>query len=199
MSESTQLGELYGRESRALQDQFDSRRLADRLAEITLNDRLDDNLRGFIESTSSFYLATVDSDGFPDVSHKGGDPGFVVCLDDRTILIPSFDGNGMFRSLGNIINNGRVAMLFVSFGPEAQRWRVQGHAVVHTSGPAVERVHGAEAVIEVTVGRTFPNCPRYLPDPATGALSADMPRPGTEPPVAEWKTWEMFSEVLPES
>ena len=100
---------------RAMQDRFDTRRLADRLEQVTYHQTFWDGDRTFIESAVMFFLATVDADGHPDVSYKGGRPGFVRCLDRRTIAFPSYDGNGMFRSLGNIVVNDRVALLFVNF------------------------------------------------------------------------------------
>ena len=54
-----------------------------------------------------FFLATADDEGRPDCSYKGGDPGFVRVLDERTIAFPGYDGNGMFRSFGNLLVNPR--------------------------------------------------------------------------------------------
>ena len=86
---------------RALQDRFDTRRLADRLDEAT-TDTLDERYRVFIESQDMFFLATVDEHGAPQCSYKGGAPGFVRVVDDRTIAFPLYDGNGMFLSAGNV-------------------------------------------------------------------------------------------------
>ena len=93
---------------------------------------LSDGDVGFIEGSSMFFLATADADGWPDVSYKGGRPGFVRCLDRRTIAFPSYDGNGMFRSLGNMLVNDRVSLLFVDF-EHPDRLRVQGTAAVSTT------------------------------------------------------------------
>ena len=188
---------LYGPGARSLQDDFDSRRLADRLAEITVTDRIEDNYARFFEAATYFYLATVDPDGFPDVSYKGGRPGFVRVVDERTIRFPSYDGNGMYRSLGNVADNPRVALLFIRQDERAARVRVQGTARILTEPEVLADFHGAELVVEVSVGRLFPNCPRYVHDLASGELSKAAPAPGHTPPEPEWKQWDTFVDVLP--
>ncbi len=189
--------ELYGEGARSLQDHFDARRLADRLREITVREELDDRQRAFIERASYFFLATVDSDGFPDVSHKGGRPGFVEVVDAHTLRFPSYDGNGMYRSLGNIVDSGKVSLLFIRQDDRPVRIRIHGTARVLTDSEVVGQHEGAEAVVEVSVGRSFPNCPRYVHDLATGELSDASPGDGHEPAQPEWKTWDEFADVLP--
>ncbi len=143
-----------------------------------------------------FFLATADSEGWPDVSYKGGRPGFVRCLDRRTIAFPSYDGNGMFRSLGNILVNDRVALLFVNF-EQPDRLRVHGIASVADVDPLLSTWEGAQAVVRVTVVRAFPNCPRYIHRMVLGELSAFAPAPGYQPPEPEWKAMELFRDYLP--
>lgn len=189
--------ELYGPGARRLQDTFDSRRLADRLVEITVSDTIDERTRRFFEAASYFYLATVDADGFPDVSYKGGRPGFVRVVDDTTIQFPSYDGNGMFRSLGNIADTARIGMLFIRQDDRPARVRVHGTARVVTGAEVVASFPGAEAVVEVSVGRTFVNCPRYVHDLASGELSPYAPAAGYQPPEPEWKQWPQFADVVP--
>lgn len=190
-------GELYGPGARRLQDEFDSRRLADRLVEVAVSAGLDERLTGFVERASYFYLATVDPDGFPDVSYKGGRPGFVRVVDERTLRFPSYDGNGMFRSLGNIADTAKVALLFIRQDERPARIRVHGTARVLTDSASRATFAGADAVVEVTIGRAFVNCPRYVHDLRTGELSPFAPAPGYEPPTPEWKTWDTFADVLP--
>ena len=189
--------ELYGEGARSLQDQFESRRLADRLREITVREELDDRQQAFIARASYFFLATVDADGFPDLSHKGGRPGFVQVVDGSTLRFPSYDGNGMFRSLGNIVDTGRVSLLFIRQDDRPVRIRIHGTARVLTDPEIVAEFEGAEAVVEVNVGRSFPNCPRYVHDLVTGELSDASPGEGHEPPQPECKTWDTFADVLP--
>ncbi len=187
---------MYHQGSRELQDHFDSRRIADRLEQVTVHAELHDGDVAFIEGSSMFFFATADGDGWPDVSYKGGRPGFVRCLDRRTIAFPSYDGNGMFRSLGNLAVNERVALLFVNFA-QPDRLRVQGLASVDLDDPLVTSWEGAQAVVRVRVVRAFPNCPRYIHRMTLEALSVFAPAPGHEPPEPEWKAMEVFREFLP--
>ena len=190
-------GELYGQGARALQDAYDTRRLADRLVNVTVNEVIDERTRGFMEAASYFYLATVDPDGFPDVSYKGGRPGFVSVVDEHRLRFPSYDGNGMYRSLGNIVDTPRIGMLFIRQDDRPGRIRVHGTAEVLTDPAACEGFDGAEAIVEVTIGRTFVNCPRYVHDLSSGELSPFAPAPGYQPPEPEWKQWDTFADVLP--
>lgn len=185
---------LYGEGARALQDEFDTRRLADRLAGWTLHTALTDTDIELIRAQSTVWLATVDADGWPDVSYKGGDIGFVEVLHETELRIPSYDGNGMMRTLGNIVDTGRVALLFIDM---ARPWRIRLHgtARVSTDPADVSRHHGAHSVVIVTLDRIFPNCGRYIH--RDGVLSEYVPHVGYEPPVPEWKQYEGFRDVLP--
>src|SRR5690349_17153543 len=107
--------DFYNQESRKLQDSFDSRRIADRLADVRLHAAFTDTDREIIESSAFFFLATADSGGRPDCSFKGGEPGFVRIVGDDILEFPDYDGNGMFRSLGNISENPEIGMLFIEF------------------------------------------------------------------------------------
>src|SRR6266568_5068849 len=109
------MSDLYGRGPRELQDRFDTRRLADRIAGTLVRDAIGDDDRAFIERMDMFFLATVDPQGRANCSYKGGDPGFVRVLDARTLAFPSYDGNGMFLSLGNVAETHEVGLLFIDF------------------------------------------------------------------------------------
>lgn len=184
---------LYGTGARALQDALDTRRLADVLAARTLHEELTDDDIALIRAQSTVWIATVDADGWPDVSYKGGDPGFVEVVGRRELRIPSYDGNGMMRTLGNIEDRGRVALLFVD---TARPWRMRIHGTARVSLAAedVGRHHGAETVVIVAIGRVFPNCGRYI----HGAdVSEYVPRPGHEPPLPDWKRYHEIRAALP--
>src|SRR5438132_7935258 len=124
------MGADYHEGSRRLQDRFDTRRLADRIDEKLMRDTIDDDDRAFIERCDMFFLATADEEGRPNCSYKGGDPGFVRVLDERTIAFPSYDGNGMYLSTGNTLENPNVGLLFISF-EERSRLRLNGVASLH--------------------------------------------------------------------
>ncbi len=187
----------YHAGARHWQDRFDTRRLADRLAERLSRDEITDDDRRFIERQPLFFLATADDEGQPDVSYKGGAPGaFVRVLDRHTLAFPSYDGNGMFRSLGNLRLNARVGLLFIDF-EQPQRLRVLGRALVDADDALRSGWPGAQLVVRVAVERVFPNCPRYIHRMQRSETSAFVPREGETPPVPAWKRFEMFRDVLP--
>ena len=189
---------LYHDESRALQDRFDTRRLADRIDERLVRDTIDAGDRAFIERQDMFFLATVDADGKPQCSYKGGDPGFVRVLDDRTIAFPSYDGNGMYLSLGNVVQTGAVGLLFVSFTDEKpKRLRLNGVASIDPDDPLLAEWPRAQLVVRVRATEVFPNCPRYIHRMALVERSRFVPQAGCEPPVPEWKRREWSHDALP--
>lgn len=106
---------LYRGAQRALQDRFGARKLADTVSEVIVHDVLSDDDKAFIGSRDFFFLSSVNEAGWPTVSYKGGAPGFVRVLDDATLAFPSYDGNGMFLSMGNIAASQRIGMLFIDF------------------------------------------------------------------------------------
>lgn len=183
---------------RELQDRFDTRRLADRLDERLGRRVLRDEDRVFIESRTMFFLATADAEGRPDCSYKGGDPGFVRVIAPDQLEFPSYDGNGQFRSLGNVLANPSVGLLFIDFD-SPKRLRVNGRASVLVDADALARHHGAQLVVRVHTDRIFPNCPRYIHRSAGAEPSADVPRPGHEPPPAAWKSMPMVADLMPAS
>jgi hypothetical protein len=190
-----ELGELYGEGARALQQAFDSERLAGALQAFTVHDALSDDDTALVRAQSTVWISTVDADGWPDVSYKGGDVGFVEVVDEHELRIPIYDGNGMWRTLGNIEDDGRVALLFLD---TARPWRMRVHGVARVSiEPAdVERHHGAQAVVIVRVRRVFPNCGRYIH--RDGEISKFVPRPERPAPIPNWKRIQELRSVLPE-
>jgi uncharacterized protein len=190
------VSELYHEGSRELQDRFDTRRLADRLQEVTVRDVIDDADRAFIESVDMFFIATADEHGRPDCSYKGGDPGFVRVLDERTIAFPAYDGNGMFLTFGNLLVNPEVGLLFISFERQ-RRLRLNGTATVSADDELVPAWPGAQLVVRVKAQAVFPNCPRYIHRYELVERSRYVPAADTESPVPDWKTRDWARDVLP--
>ena len=188
--------DMYHEGSRELQDRFDSRRIADRLEQITVHTAFTDDDRALVERCSMFFLATADPDGWPDCSYKGGLPGFVRVADERTLAFPSYDGNGMFRSLGNTLVNPKVGMLFIDF-EHPNRMRVNGTASLHDDDELLDAFDGAQLVVRVRAERIFPNCPRYIHRMQLDDHSVFAPRPGHVPPTPEWKEMDVFRDFLP--
>jgi len=187
---------LYHEGNRRLQDAFDTRRLADRLEDVKVRDFIDAGDRAFIESLDMFFLATADAEGRPTCSYKGGDPGFVRVLDERTVAFPDYDGNGMFLSLGNALVNPEVGLLLVSF-ERRRRLRLNGTASVDTADPLLASWPEARAVVRVRVRELFPNCPRYIHHYTLVERSRFVPREGCATPVPRWKRREWAADVLP--
>jgi predicted pyridoxine 5'-phosphate oxidase superfamily flavin-nucleotide-binding protein len=180
------MSKLYGARHRELQDRFDTRRLADGVERRIVRSEIADEHRAFIESRDMFWLATVDHEGRPTVSYKGGEPGFVRVLDPKTIAFPCYDGNGMFYSMGNLIGNAKVGLLFVSF-EQPHRLRVQGLATVRDDDPLLQEYFEAQMVVRVAVTEIFRNCPRYVHRYQKVEPSKYVPNPGTATPLAAWK------------
>ena len=184
--------------ARELQDRYDTRRLADRLAERLSRAEFTAEDRAFIESRAMFFLATADADGRPDCSYKGGLPGFVKVTAPGELAFPSYDGNGMFRSLGNLRVNPAVGLLFLDF-EQPRRLRVLGRAAAAEDDPLRAEFAGAQLVVRVRAEQIFPNCPRYIHRMQLVEPSVYAPRPGYQPPEPAWKGMPAFKEVLPKA
>jgi predicted pyridoxine 5'-phosphate oxidase superfamily flavin-nucleotide-binding protein len=180
---------------RELQDRFDTRGLADRLDERLGRCTFTPEDCAFIESRSLFFLATADAGGRPDVSYKGGEPGFVLVTDNNELAFPSYDGNGMFRSLGNLQVNPAVALLFIDF-ERPNRLRVNGRAHIVFDDPLLAHFTGAQLLVRVRAGRIFPNCPRYVHRMSIVEASPFVPHAGQAAPVPKWKRMDAFRDVL---
>jgi predicted pyridoxine 5'-phosphate oxidase superfamily flavin-nucleotide-binding protein len=187
----------YHSAARQLQDRFDSRRIADRLEQVTVHTTFTNRDRSFIGKSCMFFLATADAQGWPDCSYKGGMPGFVRVVDEQTIAFPDFDGNGMFRSLGNIALNLHVGLLFVDF-EKPNRLRVNGLASLHFDDPLLPAYPGAQLIVRVRAERLFPNCPRYIHKMQVVEYSVYVPTHDHLPPEPEWKQDQAFCDALPQ-
>ena len=191
------MSNLFDDDHRALQDRFDSRRLADRLEQTTVFTEVRGRNKRFIESRDMFFLATVDSQGRPTVSYKGGAPGFVQVVDDQTLAFPSYDGNGMFLSTGNIVGQGAIGMLFIDF-ETPQRLRLQGTASVHLDDPLLVTYAEADLVVRVAVDAVFANCSRYIHPHRKLTQSRYVPATGCATPFPGWKRIDDMQDALPE-
>lgn len=184
--------------SRSLQDRFDTRRLADRLEERFRSPVISADDRALIERVDMFFLATADAEGRPQCSYKGGDPGFVRVLDERTIAFPNYDGNGMYLSMGNVLVNPHVGLLFIDFiAARPTRLRLNGVARIVESDPLMDAYPGAQFIARITATEVFPNCPRYIHRMALVERSRFVPRLDRETPVPEWKRSSWACDVLP--
>jgi predicted pyridoxine 5'-phosphate oxidase superfamily flavin-nucleotide-binding protein len=187
---------VYHDGSRELQDRFDTRRLADRIDERIVHDHIDEHDRAFIEARDMFFLATADEQGRPQCSYKGGDPGFVRVLDERTIAFPVYNGNGMFLSAGNLLVNAQVGLLFIDFEGR-RRMRLNGVASVDPQDTLLAEYPEAQLIVRVRAEEVFPNCPRYIHEYRLVKRSRFVPKEDCETPVPAWKRREWARDALP--
>ena len=188
---------LYHDGNRRLQEAFHSRPIADRLEQVTMHMRFTEGDRAFIESAIYFFLATADAEGRPDVSFKGGPAGFVRQTGPAELAFPDYDGNGMFRSMGNLDVNPNVGLLFIARHGRPRRLRVSGTARVVRDDPLLGETVGAQLIVRVEARAIFPNCPRYIHKMQLLEHSVYAPRPQYTPPVPGWKTFDVFRDALP--
>ncbi len=191
------MSELYGESHRAFQDEHGTRRLADRL-EALAHAEFDANDRTFIESAAMFFLATVDEQGRPTVSYKGGAPGFVRITGVSELVFPVFDGNGMFLSLGNIAGTADIGMLFIDF-ESPRRLRVQGTAEILPKDAMPGQYAGAKYLMRVQVTHLFVNCGRYIHTAHGRTLSPHVPDDLGRQPFPAWKRIDVIADSLNES
>lgn len=187
---------FYGEQHRRLQEEFDSRDLADVLEAVIVQPEINDEAKAFIESRSFFFLSTVNADGHPTVSHKGGATGFVRVINQSTIVFPSYDGNGMFLSMGNIAGDDRIGLLFMDF-EHPHRLRAHARAVVSRDDPMIGEYPGADLIVRATVTEVFVNCPRYVTRHTKSAVSKYVPDTNGEAPLPGWKKIDALQPFLP--
>jgi predicted pyridoxine 5'-phosphate oxidase superfamily flavin-nucleotide-binding protein len=192
MSESL----LYHDGNRRLQDDFHSRAIADRLEDVTMHTRFTEGDRAFIENSIYFFLATADAEGRPDVSFKGGAAGFVRVTGLNELAFPDYDGNGMFRSLGNLTANPNVGLLFIALHGRPRRMRVSGTARIDRNDPLLARTVGAQMIVRVEARAIFPNCPRYIPQMQLVSESPFVPHAGEDLVEPGWKSDDAFCDVI---
>jgi uncharacterized protein len=126
-------------------------------------DRLNDRMIQFIGRQEMVWIATADGHGECDCSFRAGPPGFVQVLDARTLRYPEYRGNGVMASLGNILENPHVGMVFLDFDQERIGLHVNGTARIVEAGwhelarPRVERW------VEVRVDEAYIHCRKHLP------------------------------------
>ncbi|MCW5626021.1 MAG: pyridoxamine 5'-phosphate oxidase family protein [Burkholderiales bacterium] len=190
------MSRLYAAEHRALQDSHDTRRLADLIEQVAVHTTIGQEDRRFIESRDMFYLSTIDARGFPTVSYKGGDAGFIRVLDEQTLAFPIYDGNGMYFSAGNLTVNPKVGLLFIDF-ETPNRLRAHGTASIDANDPLLMAYVEADLIVRVRVEELFPNCPRYVHRYRKVDASKYVPRDACATPLVSWKRIDLVQPALP--
>ncbi|MCB5190912.1 pyridoxamine 5'-phosphate oxidase family protein [Methylobacillus arboreus] len=188
--------ELYGPQHLALQQDFDTVKLAAAVHNNIVSPQIEDVHKAFIESRDMFFLSTIDHRGYPTCSYKGGSRGFIKVLDEHTLAYPSYDGNGMFLSMGNITRNRQIGMLLIDF-EVPHRIRIHGDASIDRDDPLMAEYAEAEMVVRVKVKELFVNCSRYVHRFQRVADSDYVPKHGKQTRLPQWKRIDGLQEALP--
>lgn len=186
---------FFNQNHRALQDRFLTRDLADRIEAEDVVDFIGPDEKQLIESSRMFFLTTVSHSGQPTVSYKGGQPGFVCVQSETSILFPSYDGNGMYYSTGNLDQNNKVGLLFIDF-ETPNRLRIHGDATIVFDDTYVKRFPGAQFVVRVDIREAFDNCPRYIHRMTLTEESKYVPSHLGMAPRPAWKRLDYLQTAL---
>ncbi len=190
------MSRLYGVQHRGFQDEFETRKLADSVEGVIVHSEITDEEKAFIESRDMFFISTVDHLGRPSVSYKGGEKGLVKVVDNNTLAFPSYDGNGMYLSAGNMTINNKVGILFIDF-ENPHRLRIYGEATVSKDDPLLADYKEAQLIIRIKTTEIWINCPRYIHKYKRVETSEYVPQADTDTPLPEWKKLDLFQEMLP--
>lgn len=136
------------------------------LVEKKIIGKLDDVAKRYITASPFALLSTLDADGFPDVSPRGDASGqFIQIVDDETLLMPERPGNKLAFSLQNIVDNGKVALIFMIPGV-TETYRVHGEARIVKDLEILQQLEarGAPAVmaVEIKIRRCFLHCGKAI-------------------------------------
>src|SRR5260370_18444938 len=126
-------------------------------------------------------MGTDDASGRPACSFKGGAPGFVRVTGPSELAFPDYDGNGMFKSIGNLAVNPHVGLLFIAMHGNLKRLRVNGEARIDRDDVLLSEIVGAQMIVRIKVDAIFPNCPRYIPSLTLAKPSVYVPHPLVAP------------------
>ena len=189
---------FYHAGSSELQERFDGTRLAKRLEEVRVHHEFWPDEIDQINRAHFFFLATTYGDNV-DCSYKGGEPGFVKVAGPCTLEWPDYDGNSMYRSLGNIKLNPNVGLLFVPFDSISPRLRINGKSRFVFDRDLVAAYPGAKLIVRVECSFIYKNCNRYIPKMELLDSSVYSPKGDYSPPEPEWKSRDYAHDVLPSS
>lgn len=187
--------EFYTESQRKIQQEQDSHNLANAVVAAIVSDELQEEQIEFISSRDYFFLSTVNGNGEPTVSYKGGPVGLVNVISPNKLVFPSYDGNGMFYSMGNATETGKIGMLFIDMETPL-RVRVQGTAKVSQNADLLALFPGSNMVVEVDVTAVFYNCARYIHKHQRIESSKYVPDENGEQPFPAWKRIDMIQAAL---
>lgn len=161
---SHQFAELmFTKGVKAAQEQYGSRARLERFTSMAgPNDELGERESAFIAERDTFYMATVNEDGWPYVQHRGGPPGFLRVLGPKQLAYADFRGNTQLVSVGNVASNDRVSLILMDY-PNRRRLKILGHMRVEESDieqPDYKAI--VERLVHIDVVAFDWNCPQYI-------------------------------------
>ncbi len=126
-----------------------------------------EDLAGFIAERDSFYLGTANADGQPYIQHRGGKPGFLKVLDEKTLAFADFRGNRQYITAGNLSENDK-AYIFLMDYPGRRRIKIWGRARVADDPELMARLTDAdydgvpEQAVVFEIDAWDVNCPQHI-------------------------------------
>jgi uncharacterized protein len=112
--------------------------------------------RGLINRADTFFIATDHPQSGADISHKGGNPGFVTAVSERRVAFPDYNGNRMFNTLGNITVGPAAGLLFVDFA-SGRTLQLSGRAGIDWNPQRAASVPGAERMVDLELREVIDN------------------------------------------
>ena len=132
------------------------------------DDTVTDYLAGFLAERDSFYMATVNSDGYPYIQHRGGPKGFLKVINKDTLGFADFKGNRQYISYGNLVENNKVSLFFMDY-PNRTRIKLWGTAEVNEDDEALikklsvsDYKGDVERAFIIHVEAWDRNCPQHI-------------------------------------
>ena len=167
--------ELKETGERKVQIQMDTQNRANRFYDRQMHDHLTARMMSLIVQQELVFVATSDSHGNCDCSPRFGNRGFVLVLDERTVAYPEYRGNGVYASLGNILENPHIGLVFVDFFNTTVGLHVNGEAHSYTPTESPEKLNAyiehfdppivttVERWVVVTVEEAYIHCSKHIP------------------------------------
>lgn len=187
--------DFYTDAQRALQKEGQHEKLAEVVVHAIVRDELEEIHTDYINSRDYFFLSSVNAEGEPTVSYKGGSVGFVKVLSPTRLIFPNYDGNGMWLSMGNIDEAAKIGMLFMDM-VTPWRIRVQGTAKLSRDAELLVQFPGSNMVVDVAVDVVFQNCSRYIHKHTRVETSPYVPAADGSQPFPAWKRIDGLEPVL---
>jgi predicted pyridoxine 5'-phosphate oxidase superfamily flavin-nucleotide-binding protein len=169
------------------QRQHGSRSLYERVEQSAhLGDRLGPPEQAFIRQRDGFYIASVAETGWPYIQYRGGPPGFLRVVDERTLGFVDLSGNRQYISVGNLQHEDRIALFLMDY-PAQRRLKILGRATIHEGDAEAQRLlqtlrvpeetSAAERALVIHVEAFDWNCPQHITPRYTEAELAKILEP----------------------